>query len=142
HAELLDSLDYEEVGNTPREELYERMGTSLAERVERAQLPLSRPERERMVQEILDNVLGLGPIEVLVRDPAVSDILINGPKNVFVDRKGKLIKTNVVFDDNKHLMQIVERIVVAVGRRVDEQNPMVNARMIDGSRFTVIIAPR
>src|SRR5690606_28071222 len=141
HAELLDSLDYEEVGNTPKEELYERMRESLTDRVERSNLPLSRPERERMVQEILDNILGLGPIEPLVRDPAVSDILINGPKNVFVDRKGKLIKTNVVFDDNKHLMQIIERIVVAVGRRVDEQNPMVDARMADGSRFNAIIPP-
>lgn len=141
HNELLDSLDFEEVGNTPKEELHDRMRESLTERVERSSLPLSRPERERMVQEILDNVLGLGPIEPLVRDPAVSDILINGPNNVFVDRKGKLIKTNVVFDDNKHLMQIVERIVVAVGRRVDEQNPMVDARMLDGSRFNAIIPP-
>jgi pilus assembly protein CpaF len=141
HNELLDSLDFEEVGNTPKNELYDRMRESLTERVERASLPLSRPERERMVQEILDNILGLGPIEPLVRDPAVSDILINGPKNVFVDRKGKLIKTNITFDDNKHLLQIVERIVVAVGRRVDEQNPMVDARMQDGSRFNAIIPP-
>ncbi|MCB9680273.1 MAG: CpaF family protein [Alphaproteobacteria bacterium] len=141
HNELLDSLDFEEVGNTPKDELYDRMRESLNERVERSNLPMSRPERERMVQEILDNILGLGPIEPLVRDPAVSDILINGPKNVFVDRKGKLIKTNVVFDDNKHLMQIIERIVVAVGRRVDEQNPMVDARMLDGSRFNAIIPP-
>ena len=141
HTELLDSLDFEEVGNTPKEELYERMKSSLAERVEGRNLPISRLERERMVQEILDNILGLGPIEPLLRDPAVSDILINGPKNVFVDRKGKMMKTEVVFDDNKHLMQIIERIVVAVGRRVDEQNPMVDARMADGSRFNAIISP-
>jgi pilus assembly protein CpaF len=141
HAELLDSLDFEEVGNTPKDELYERMRTTLTERAEARNLPISRLERERMVQEILDNILGLGPIEPLLRDPAVSDILINGPKNVFVDRKGKMIKTDVIFDDNKHLMQIIERIVVAVGRRVDEQNPMVDARMEDGSRFNAIIPP-
>jgi pilus assembly protein CpaF len=141
HNELLDSLDFEEVGNTPKDELFERMKTSLDERVESRNLPLSRLERERMVQEILDNILGLGPIEPLLRDPAVSDILINGPKHVFVDRKGKMVKTDVVFDDNKHLMQIIERIVVAVGRRVDEQNPMVDARMADGSRFNAIIPP-
>jgi pilus assembly protein CpaF len=141
HTELIDSLDFEEVGNTPKDELYERMRNSLNERVEGRNLPLSRLERERMVQEILDNILGLGPIEPLLRDPAVSDILINGPKDIFVDRKGKMSKTDVVFDDNKHLMQIIERIVVAVGRRVDEQNPMVDARMADGSRFNAIIPP-
>ena len=141
HNELLDSLDFEEVGNTPKDELYIRLRATLTERVEGRNLPLNRMERERMVQEILDNILGLGPIEPLVRDPAVSDILINGPKHVFVDRKGKLIRTNVQFDDNRHLMQIIERIVVAVGRRVDEQNPMVDARMADGSRFNAIIPP-
>ena len=141
HNELLESLDYEEVGNTPRDELAERMRKTLTDRVESRNIPLSRPEREQMVQEILDNVLGLGPIEPLVRDPAVSDILINGPKNIFVDRKGKLVKTPIEFEDNKHLMQIIERIVVAVGRRVDEQNPMVDARMTDGSRFNAIIPP-
>ncbi len=141
HAELLDSLDFEEVGNTARADLFVRMRDSLTERIEKANVPLARPDRERMVTEIIDNVLGLGPIEPLVADPAVSDILINGPKNVFVDRKGKLIKTNIEFDDNRHLMQIVERIVVAVGRRVDEQNPMVDARMTDGSRFNAIIPP-
>ncbi|HMV65398.1 MAG TPA: CpaF family protein [Myxococcota bacterium] len=141
HNELLDSLDFEEVGNTPKAELYEKMRSSLTDRVEGRNLPLSRADRERMVQEILDNVLGLGPIEPLLRDPAVSDILINGPKSVYIDRKGKLLKTEVVFDDEKHLLQIIERIVVAVGRRVDEQNPMVDARMADGSRFNAIIQP-
>jgi len=141
HSELLESLDFEEVGNTPKEELYERLRVTLAERVETRNLPLNRAERERLIQEILDDILGLGPIEALVRDPEVSDILINGPDNVFVDRKGKLVKTNITFNDNRHLMKIIERIVVAVGRRVDEQNPMVDARMLDGSRFNAIIPP-
>lgn len=141
HAELLDSLDFEEVGNTPKDELHERLKQTLSDRAEQRNLPISRIEREKLVEEILDNILGLGPIEPLLRDPAVSDILINGPKNVYVDRKGKMSKTEVEFDDNKHLMQIIERIVVAVGRRVDEQNPMVDARMADGSRFNAIIPP-
>jgi pilus assembly protein CpaF len=141
HQELLDSLDFEEVGNTPKDELYERMRDSLNERIEARNVPLSRADRERVVGEILDDVLGLGPIEPLLRDPAVSDLLINGPKNIFVDRKGKLVKTDIVFEDEKHLMKIIERIVVAVGRRVDEQNPMVDARMADGSRFNAIIQP-
>lgn len=141
HEEVLDSLDFDEVGNTEKEVLYERLKASLFERVEARNLPLTRMDRERLVQEILDNILGLGPIEPLLRDPAVSDILINGPKHIFVDRKGKLVQTEIEFEDEKHLMQIIERIVVAVGRRVDEQNPMVDARMADGSRFNAIIKP-
>ncbi|MEN0064463.1 MAG: CpaF family protein [Myxococcota bacterium] len=141
HNELIESLDFEQVGNTPREELAQRLRQTLTERVEARQLPLNRMERERLVEEILDNILGLGPLEPLLRDPEVSDIMINGPKTVFVERKGRLVKTNVTFNDNKHLLQIIERIVAAVGRRVDEQNPMVDARMHDGSRFNAIIPP-
>jgi len=141
HNELIESLDFEQVGNTPREELAQRLRQTLTERVEARQLPLNRMERERLVEEILDNILGLGPLEPLLRDPEVSDIMINGPKTVFVERKGRLVKTNVSFNDSKHLLQIIERIVAAVGRRVDEQNPMVDARMHDGSRFNAIIPP-
>jgi len=141
HNELIESLDFEQVGNTPREELAQRLRQTLTERVEARQLPLNRMERERLVDEILDNILGLGPLEPLLRDPEVSDIMINGPKTVFVERKGRLVKTSVTFNDSKHLLQIIERIVAAVGRRVDEQNPMVDARMHDGSRFNAIIPP-
>ena len=141
HNELIESLDFEQVGNTPREELGQRLRATLSERVEARQLPLNRNERERLVDEILDNILGLGPLEPLLRDPEVSDIMINGPQTTFVERKGRIVKTNVKFNDNKHLMQIIERIVAAVGRRVDEQNPMVDARMQDGSRFNAIIPP-
>jgi len=139
--ELIESLDFEQVGQTPREELAERLRVTLTERVETRQLPLNRMERERLVEEILDNILGLGPLEPLLRDPEVTDIMVNGPKVVYVERKGKLVKTNVQFNDNKHLMQIVERIVSAVGRRIDETTPMVDARMVDGSRFNAIIPP-
>ena len=141
HNELLESLDFEQVGNTPREELAAKLRTTLTERVEARNLPLNRLERERLVEEILDNILGLGPLEPLLRDPEVSDIMINGPFVVFVERKGKLTKTNVQFNDNDHLMQIIDRIVSAVGRRVDETTPMVDARMRDGSRFNAIIPP-
>lgn len=141
HNELIESLDFEQVGNTPREELAQRLRTTLTERVEARNLPLNRLERERLVEEILDNILGLGPLEPLLRDPEVSDIMINGPFTVFIERKGKLVKTNVTFNDNNHLMQIIDRIVSAVGRRVDETTPMVDARMQDGSRFNAIIPP-
>ncbi|MBW1877788.1 MAG: CpaF family protein [Deltaproteobacteria bacterium] len=139
--ELIESLDFEQVGQTPREELADRLRVTLTERVETRQLPLNRMERERLVEEILDNILGLGPLEPLLRDPEVSDIMINGPKVVYVERKGKLVKTNVTFNDQKHLMQIIDRIVAAVGRRIDETTPMVDARMADGSRFNAIIPP-
>jgi pilus assembly protein CpaF len=141
HHEILESIDFETLGNTPRDELQAKLRQSLTERVESRQLPLNRMERERLIEEILDNILGLGPLEPLLRDPEVSDIMINGPDVVFVERKGKLVLTNVRFNDSKHLMQIIDRIVSAVGRRVDETNPMVDARMLDGSRFNAIVPP-
>ncbi|MFT7517950.1 MAG: pilus assembly protein CpaF [Kiritimatiellia bacterium] len=141
HNELLESMDFEQVSNTPREELKQRLKTTLTSRVEARNLPLNRLERERLVEEILDNILGLGPLEPLLRDPEVSDIMINGPYTIFVERKGRLVKTNVTFNDHEHLAQIVDRIVSAVGRRVDETTPMVDARMQDGSRFNAIIPP-
>jgi len=98
-------------------------------------------DRERLVEEILDNILGLGPLEQLLRDPDVSDIMINGAHTVYVERKGRLVKTNIRFNDDQHLLQIIDRIVSAVGRRVDETTPMVDARMADGSRFNAIIPP-
>ena len=141
HNEVIESLDFEQVGNTPKEELAQRLRDTLTDRVESRDLPLNRLERERLVDEIVDNILGLGPLEPLLKDPEISDIMINGPDTVYVERKGKLVITDVNFEDDTHLMQIVERIVAAVGRRVDEQNPMVDARMEDGSRFNAIIPP-
>jgi pilus assembly protein CpaF len=141
HNEVIESLDFEQVGNTPKEELALRLRDTLTDRVEARELPLNRIERERLVEEIVDNILGLGPLEPLLKDPEISDIMINGPDIVYVERKGKLVITDVNFEDDTHLMQIIERIVAAVGRRVDEQNPMVDARMEDGSRFNAIIPP-
>ena len=90
---------------------------------------------------MLDETFGLGPLEMLLKDPTISDILINGPQNVYCERRGKMEKTNVIFRDNDHLMQIIDRIISKVGRRVDETCPMVDARMVDGSRFNAIIPP-
>ena len=141
HNELIESLEFDQVNSVDPAELSARLKATLQERVDLRNLPLTRMERERMVEDILDNILGLGPLEQLLRDPEVSDIMINGPRTIFVERKGRIIKTTVTFNDDKHLMQIIERIVAAVGRRVDEQNPMVDARMTDGSRFNAIIPP-
>lgn len=102
---------------------------------------LSLEERERLVDEVLDEAFGLGPLEPLMRDPDVTDILINGPKMIYVERRGKLTKSAVTFHDNRHLMQVVQRIVSKVGRRLDERTPMVDARLQDGSRLNAIIAP-
>jgi pilus assembly protein CpaF len=98
-------------------------------------------ERERLIDEILDETLGFGPLEALLKDPTISDILINGPHNIFVERRGKLEKTDIKFRDNDHLLQIIDRIVSKVGRRVDETSPMVDARLPDGSRVNAIIPP-
>src|SRR5688500_9181419 len=141
HQELIDGLDFEQVSRTPREELARRLRTTLTERVEARALPLNRLERERLVEEILDEILGLGPLEPLLRDPEISDILINGCETVYVERKGRLQKVDVRFTSDDHLLQIIDRIVSAVGRRIDETNPMVDARLSDGSRFNAIIPP-
>jgi pilus assembly protein CpaF len=103
--------------------------------------PLSRQEREQIIVEVQHETLGLGPIEPLMQDPTISDILVNGPRHVYVERRGKLERTKVVFRDDAHLMQVIERIVSAVGRRIDESSPMVDARLADGSRVNAIIPP-
>jgi pilus assembly protein CpaF len=103
--------------------------------------PLSGRERERLALEVLDEVFGLGPLEPVLQDPTVSDILVNGPRQVYVERGGILEESNLMFKDNAHLMNIIDKIVSAVGRRVDESSPMVDARLADGSRVNVIIPP-
>lgn len=141
HAELIEKLDFEQVAKTARPELSRRLRATLTDTVEARKLPLNRLERERLVEEILDEIVGLGPLEPLLRDTEISDILINGPETVFVEKKGKLQRLDMRFNDNAHLMQIIDRIVSAVGRRIDETNPMVDARLQDGSRFNAIIPP-
>jgi len=141
HNEIIESLDFEQVGSTPRDELAEKLRETLTIEVEGRALPLNRMERERLVEEILDDILGLGPLEPLLKDPDVSDILVNGFDQVWVEKRGLLQRVDARFHDNRHLMQVIERIVSAVGRRIDETSPMVDARLLDGSRFNAIIPP-
>jgi len=141
HAELIEKLDFEQVAKTAKPELTRRLRATLTDTVEARKLPLTRLEKERLVDEILDEILGLGPLEPLLRDAEISDILINGPETVFVEKKGKLQRLDMKFNDDAHLMQIIDRIVSAVGRRIDETTPMVDARLQDGSRFNAIIPP-
>lgn len=104
-------------------------------------VPLSKFEKDKLIKEIIQEAKGYGPLDPLLEDPAISDILVNGPKNVFVEKGGKLYRTNVTFKDNQHLRNIIERIVSKVGRRIDEKSPMVDARLTDGSRVNAIIPP-
>jgi pilus assembly protein CpaF len=141
HSKLVDKLDLSRVsdlaGDTLRREI-----RLVVERLCDTENPLlNRMERERLIDEVLDETFGFGPLEMLLKDPTISDILVNGPHKIYVERRGKLEKTEVKFRDNEHLLQIIDRIVSKVGRRVDETSPMVDARLPDGSRVNAIIPP-
>lgn len=105
------------------------------------QVPLNKFEKDRLIKEIIQEAKGYGPLDPLLADPSISDILVNGPKNIFIEKNGKLYKTDVTFKDDQHLRNIIERIVSKVGRRIDEKSPMVDARLADGSRVNAIIPP-
>jgi pilus assembly protein CpaF len=141
HGKLVDKLDLSRVsdleGDTLRREI-----RLVVERLCDTENPLlNRMERERLIDEVLDETFGFGPLEVLLKDPTISDILINGPQKIYVERRGKMERSDVKFRDNEHLLQIIDRIVSKVGRRVDETSPMVDARLPDGSRVNAIIPP-
>ncbi|MFO0915978.1 MAG: CpaF family protein [Pirellulales bacterium] len=141
HGKLVDKLDLNKVGELQGDTLRREIRLVVEHLCDCEDTLLNRAERERLIDEVLDETFGLGPLELLLKDPKVCDILINGPKNIYVERQGKMERTNVEFRDNGHLMQIIDRIVSQVGRRVDETNPMVDARLLDGSRFNAIIPP-
>src|SRR5436190_23181721 len=141
HTKLVDKLDLTRVGELEGDVLRREIRLVVEHLCDTEDHLLNRSERDRLVEEVLDETFGLGPLEFLLKDPTISDILINGPKHIFVERRGKLEKTNVQFRDNGHLLQIIDRIVSRVGRRVDEVSPMVDARLPDGSRVNAIIPP-
>jgi pilus assembly protein CpaF len=141
HRKLIQKLNLDRVTEVNRDEVRREVGQILEGLVVGESTPMSMQERERLAKEVLDEVFGLGPLEPLLADPTVSDILVNTHKNVYVERKGMLEQTNVRFRDDAHLMTIIDRIVSAVGRRVDESSPMVDARLADGSRVNAIIPP-
>ncbi len=141
HGKLVDKLDLTRVGELEGDVLRREIRLVVEHLCDTEDTLLNRNERERLVDEVLDETFGLGPLELLLKDPTISDILINGPKNIYVERRGKMEKTAVTFRDNNHLMQIIDRIVSKVGRRVDEVCPMVDARLTDGSRVNAIIPP-
>jgi len=141
HRQIVEMLDISKLERVKPDRLRSDVRT-LAERLTKATPERLEPaDRERMVDEVMHEVFGLGPLEGFVSDPEVSDILVNGPSQVYVERRGRLEETGVVFADNAHLLQVIQRIAARVGRRVDEHSPMVDARLPDGSRVNAIIPP-
>jgi pilus assembly protein CpaF len=141
HRKILDRLNLEKLGRTPSDTAREEVLAVIRDSVSTEAVPLSFAERERLAREILDEIFGLGPLEPLLKDPSITDILVNRYNQVYIERAGKLEKTNLSFKDDGHLMQIIDRIVSRVGRRIDESSPMVDARLADGSRVNAIIPP-
>ena len=141
HKELLDNLNLSALEGAAESELRGEINAIAAEALEQMNVVLNRDERLHLYSELYDEVTGLGPIEPLLKDDTVNDILINGPQQIFVERSGKLELSDITFKDEKHLLRIIDKIVSAVGRRVDESNPYVDARLQDGSRFNAMVGP-
>jgi pilus assembly protein CpaF len=141
HRTLISKLDLEKLGATQNGKARQAVASLVQNIISDGKLPLSAAEKERVQSDLLDEVFGLGPLEALLRDPKVSDILVNSKNLVYIERGGILEKTDVVFRDDRHILQIIDRIVSKVGRRIDESSPMVDARLPDGSRVNAIIPP-
>ncbi|HET6574285.1 MAG TPA: CpaF family protein [Fimbriiglobus sp.] len=141
HQQLITGMDLSAIGKMTEDELRAEVRRAAEELCRLTPDLISLSDRDRLVGEVLDETFGLGPLEPLLRDPAITDILVNGPKTVYVERNGQLEQINVAFHDEKHLLQIVQRIAGRIGRRVDETCPMVDARLGDGSRVNAVIPP-
>ncbi len=141
HQKLLSVLNMDAVKAESRQELRREVQNVLEKILREDHLPISMAERNRLGEEILDEVFGLGPLEPLLKDPAISDILVNTHKNVYIEKHGKLVETGIRFQNDRHLLHIIEKIVSSVGRRIDESVPLVDARLPDGSRVNAIIPP-
>lgn len=141
HSKLVDKLDLSRLGDLEGDTLRREIRLVVEHLCDTENPLLNRSERERLIEEVLDETFGFGPLEILLKDPTISDIMINGPKRVFVEKRGRIVRSEVVFRDNSHLLQIIDRIVSKVGRRIDETSPMVDARLPDGSRLNAVIPP-
>ena len=141
HKALLDNLNLAALDSASEQELRTEINAIANETLEDMGIVLNRDERQALSQDLFFEVTGLGPLETLLKDDTVNDILVNGPQQIFVERDGKLQLTDVTFKDEKHLLRIIDKIVSAVGRRVDESNPYVDARLADGSRFNAMVPP-
>ncbi|UWQ23876.1 CpaF family protein [Leisingera aquaemixtae] len=141
HRELLENLNLAALERAGEAELRSEIATIATEILAEKSIVLNREDRQQLTKELYDEVTGLGPLETLLQDESISDILVNGPHQIFVERSGKLQLSDITFKDEKHLMRIIDKIVSAVGRRVDESNPYVDARLADGSRFNAMVPP-
>lgn len=141
HEVVLDRVDLERLARFPTEQVRHEIGTLVNSIIDEEKLLLNDTERRQMTTDVYDEMFGFGPLEPLLQDPTVSDILVNTAKQVYVERRGKLELTDITFYDDSHLMKVIEKIVSRVGRRIDETSPMVDARLPDGSRVNAIIPP-
>jgi pilus assembly protein CpaF len=141
HMRLVDRLDVQRIGEIDPKTLRNEIRGLVEQLCDTENPLLNRNERQRLVNEILDETFGFGPLELLLKDDKIGDIMINGPKNIYIEKEGRIQRSEVAFRDNEHLLQIIDRIVSRVGRRVDETSPMVDARLPNGSRFNAIIPP-
>jgi pilus assembly protein CpaF len=141
HRKLLDKINLEALATIDNQRMRGEVRQALISLIDTESTLLSAAEKQQICDEVLDEVFGLGPLEAMLQDATISDILVNGHKQVYVERKGQLELTNVTFRDDQHLLRIIDRIVSQVGRRIDESNPMVDARLLDGSRVNAIIPP-
>ena len=141
HQKLVNSLTPDQLKNLTKDSVRGQVGSVVERLILDEQLPMTMGERERLIEEILDEVFGLGPLEGLLKDPSISDIMVNGFDNVYVERGGRLVETNIRFKDHAHVRMIIERIVSAIGRRIDDSSPIVDARLSDGSRVCAVIPP-
>jgi pilus assembly protein CpaF len=141
HRKLIERLNLSSLDKLSREQVVDAIRKVVHDLLAQESAPLNFEEREELVRQVLDEIFGLGPIEPLMQDPEVSDVLVNTYKQVYIERHGKLEPTDVRFQDDKHLLQVIDRIVSAVGRRIDDSSPMVDARLADGSRVNAIIKP-
>jgi pilus assembly protein CpaF len=141
HQRLLEVLDLVEAQRMSVEQLRSECTRRIDRLLTEQGCPLSAPEKQRLVQDVIDEIFGLGPLEELLRDPTISDILVNGPKRVYIERHGRIERTGLTFRDEGHVMRVIQRIAIRVGRRIDESAPMLDARLADGSRVNAIIPP-
>ena len=141
HAKLLGSLNQEQLKGLNKESIRGQIANVIERLVQNQGTPMTVAERDRVTEDILDEVFGLGPLEALLKDPTVSDIMVNGFDNVYVERGGRLVETNIRFKDQAHLRMIIDRVVSNVGRRIDDSSPIVDARLADGSRVCAVIPP-
>lgn len=141
HSRLLNSLSPDQLRGITKDGMRDQVGTTVERLVKEENIPMTVNERERLIEEVLDEVFGLGPLEPLMKDPTISDILVNGFENVYVERGGQMVETNVRFKDIAHVRLIIDRIVSNIGRRIDDSSPIVDARLGDGSRMCAVIPP-